>query len=204
MFERVMQPKRPSQKMNGRHLIKINLLYRYCGPALYRIHAEDFLHSFKNLFYIPFFIFFSPSVVVILSKQCRCQCLLCSWATVQSPPRSSQDCSLCSIIWRKTCCFIKDLSVSIHLAAMAGNGLWAVISTRVSAVTENKWDLWCQPEWHQQHEKQREPRPTSTINLGLEPIPLRPQQPDDCNKWAGQTRCQTADFPLFRAGPKER
>lgn len=120
-----------------------------------------------------FYIYFFLSVVhVILNKQCCCQCLLSSLVTIQSPPTSSQDCSLCPIIWWKTCRFIKDLSVSIQLTAEAGNVLWAVISTRVLVVTENKWDLWCQPEWHQQHEKQRVPRPAAMINLCLEPIPI--------------------------------
>lgn len=114
--------------------------------ALYRIIARMIKMLSIRLkmcftFVLSFFPPPPPSVVAILSKQCCCQCLLCSLATIQSPPRSSQDCSLCSIIWRKSYCFIKDLSVSIQLTAMAGNVLWAVISTRVSAVTENKWDL---------------------------------------------------------------
>lgn len=92
--------------------------------------------------------------VVYLIVTCWRWCLYFTHAPIY-PLKSRRQESFCSIICGRTACLLYQgsLSVSIQHAAVAGNVLWAVISASVSVRSENKWDLWCQPEWHRRHEK---------------------------------------------------
>lgn len=87
MFERVMQPKRLSQKMNRRHLIKINLLYRYCGLYGIIAHMVKVLSIHLKMcftFVFPALSFFSSIAVIVTTLLLSVSALFLSYNLIFS------------------------------------------------------------------------------------------------------------------------
>ena len=91
-----------------------------------------------------------------------------------TPLMVSAECTEVPLAW--VMCGRRSLSalsrISSRLAFTVppwSNVVCSLISVCVWVGSENKWDLWCQPEWHGQHEKQPGPYYSLSLSLSLYP-----------------------------------
>ena len=89
-----------------------------------------------------------------------------------TPLMVSAECTEVPLAW--VMCGRRSLSalsrISSRLAFTVppwSNVVCSLISVCVWVGSENKWDLWCQPEWHGQHEKQPGPYYSLSLSVSL-------------------------------------